>query len=124
MMYFGKNLVASTVIFVLVSLCFCLSAAAQPAAPEEIIKITAKKFEYSPSTITLKKGIPVVLQLTSLDRLHGFNCPDLGIRGDIKPNETTEIRFVPDKVGVFPFACDVFCGMGHGHMNGKIVVEQ
>ncbi|MCX5893357.1 MAG: cupredoxin domain-containing protein, partial [Deltaproteobacteria bacterium] len=59
---------------------------ATPAvAAEQVIKITAKQFEYNPQVITLKKGAPVVLEFTSLDRLHGFTCPDLGVRTDIKP---------------------------------------
>ena len=31
----------------------------------KVIEITAKKFEFSPSEITLKKGEPVILRLTS-----------------------------------------------------------
>ena len=45
---------------------------------EMVIQITAKKFEYSPKDIKVKKDVPVVLEFTSLDRLHGFNCPGLG----------------------------------------------
>ena len=45
---------------------------------EQVIQITAKRFEYSPKDITVKKGVPVVLEFTSLDRLHGFDCPGLG----------------------------------------------
>jgi cytochrome c oxidase subunit 2 len=29
---------------------------------------------------------------------------------------------VPDKVGTFPFHCDIFCGEGHEDMTGKFVV--
>lgn len=93
------------------------------AAQEQVVKITAKKFEYSPREISLKKGVPVVLELTTLDRMHGFNCPDLGVRADIKPGEITRVRIVPDRVGSFTFFCDIFCGEGHEDMNGKIIVE-
>jgi cytochrome c oxidase subunit II len=91
--------------------------------PEQVIKISAKKFEYSPSEINVKKGMPIVLELTSLDRLHGFNCLELGIRSDITPGEVTRIRFTPQKSGTFTFFCDVFCGEGHEDMSGKIIVE-
>jgi cytochrome c oxidase subunit II len=89
-----------------------------------VIQIKAKKFEYIPNEITLKKGVPVVLELTSLDRLHGFNCPAFKIRGDIKPNQITKIAFTPDKVGNFAFHCDNFCGEGHENMTGKFVVTE
>ena len=89
---------------------------------EQVIQITAKRFEYNPSEITLKKGIPAVLEITSLDRDHGFLVPQLGIRADIKSGETTRVRIVPDKTGTFPFHCDVFCGAGHEDMAGEIIV--
>lgn len=95
---------------------------AQPT--ERVIKITAKKFEYSPKDITLKKGEPVVLEFTTLDRLHGFSCPGLGIRTDIPPGKVTQLRFTPDKVGTFPFHCDNFCGTGHEGMKGTITVTE
>ncbi len=94
------------------------------AAGEQVIQIKAKRFEYMPNEITLKKGVPVVLELTSLDRLHGFNCPAFKIRGDIKPNQVTKISFTPDKVGTFEFHCDNFCGSGHEYMTGKFIVTE
>lgn len=96
----------------------CTRASAEPT-----IKVTAKKFEFSPETIKLKKGVAVTLELTSLDRKHGFSVPELGIRVDIKPHETTRVRILPDKPGTFAFHCDVFCGDGHEGMSGQIVVE-
>jgi cytochrome c oxidase subunit 2 len=106
---------------------FALSSFSAPAVavdPEQVIQIKAKKFEYLPNEITLKKGIPVVLELSSLDRLHGFNCPAFGVRADIQPQKVTKVRFVPDKVGTFEFHCDIFCGGGHEHMEGKFMVTE
>ncbi len=94
------------------------------AESEQVIKITAKMFEYSPNQITVRKGEPVVLEFTSLDRLHGFNCPGLGIRTDIVPGKVNRLRFVPGKVGTFPFHCDNFCGSGHEGMTGTITVTE
>lgn len=104
----------------------CLACQAPPvhAQEEQLIKITAKQFEYSPNAFTVKKGTPVVLEFTSLDRLHGFSCPALKIRSDIPPGKTTTLRFVPDKTGTFPFHCDNFCGSGHEHMTGTITVTE
>ncbi len=101
-----------------------VSVFAIAAETEQVIKISAKRFEYSPNEITVKKGVPVVLEFTSLDRLHGFNCPGLGIRTDIPPQKTTRLRFVPQKAGKFPFHCDNFCGSGHEGMTGTITVTE
>ena len=94
------------------------------AENEQVIQITAKRFEYSPKEITLKKGVPVVLELTSLDRLHGFNCPGLKLRMDIRPGKVNTLRFTPDQTGTFPFHCDNFCGSGHEGMRGTIIVTE
>jgi cytochrome c oxidase subunit 2 len=109
---------------VVVSVMIISGAFANAAETEQAIQITAKRFVYSPRDITVKKGVPVVLEFTSLDRLHGFNCPGLGIRTDIPPQKVTKLRFVPQKVGTFPFHCDNFCGSGHEGMNGTITVTE
>jgi cytochrome c oxidase subunit 2 len=89
-----------------------------------VIKVTAKRYEYSPGEITLKKGVPVTLEFTSLDRPHGFSCPDLGIRTDIMPGKVNRVHFVPQKTGTFVCHCDIFCGEGHEDMAGKIIVTE
>jgi cytochrome c oxidase subunit II len=100
-------------------------AIAVAAAPEEkVITVAAMKFDFLPSTITLKKGEPVILELSSIDRAHGFKVPDLGIRADVLPDTAVRVRIVPDKVGRFTFACDNFCGEGHEDMEGVIVVDE
>lgn len=101
-----------------------ISALAIAADTEQVIQITAKRFVYSPKDITVKKGVTVVLEFTSLDRLHGFNCPGLKIRTDIPPQKVTKLRFVPQQVGTFPFHCDNFCGSGHEGMSGTITVTE
>ena len=96
--------------------------AAQP--DEQVIKITARRFEYTPREVTLKKGVPVILELTTEDILMGFNAPDLGARADIVPGRTVRLRVVPTKAGKVDFLCDVFCGSGHEEMNGLITVVE
>ncbi len=103
-----------------------LSAAGLFAADEQapVIKITAKRFEYNPKEIRIKKGVPVVLEFTSLDRIHGFTVPDLGgVRATIEPGKATRVTIVAPKAGTYEFHCDIFCGDGHEGMTGKIIVE-
>ncbi len=94
-----------------------------PPAGERVVHVTARKFEYSPSEIHLKKGEPVVLELVSLDRVHGFEAPELGLATQIHPEAPALLHFVPRKEGRFPFHCSVFCGEGHEDMTGEIVVD-
>ena len=119
-----KNIAVLSIAMVAV-LMFVFSAVTICAADQKeiVIKITAKKFEYSPNSIKIRKGIPVIFELTSLDTLHGFNCPKLGVRTDIKPGKVSRVRILAQKAGVYEFHCDIFCGDGHEDMYGKIIVE-
>jgi cytochrome c oxidase subunit II len=101
------------------------STAHETGNNEQVIRISASTFEFNPSEITVRKGVPVVLELTSQDRHHGFKLSAFELRVDIKPGAVEKVRFVPDKIGNFTFLCDVFCGDGHEEMSGTIkVVEQ
>lgn len=94
------------------------------AGDERVIKIVAKKFNYTPDLISLEKGEPVTLEFTSLDFTHGFKVPDLGLRVDLPPGHPVLVHLVPEKTGRFLFLCDNFCGSGHEEMNGVIVVTE
>ena len=89
---------------------------------EQTIRISASTFEFTPSEITVKKGVPVVLELISQDRHHGFKLAEFHLRADIQPGAAEKIRFLPDKTGTFTFFCDVFCGGGHEDMSGILKV--
>ena len=95
---------------------------AQAAPRAKVIKISAKRFDYSPGKLILKKGQRVVLELTSKDVVMGFNLPDFNVRGDMIPGKVTRVEFTPDKTGEFTFLCDIFCGSGHEEMHGRITV--
>jgi cytochrome c oxidase subunit 2 len=90
----------------------------------KVIEITAKKFEFTPSEITLKKGEPVILRLSTSDRVHGFMSKPLKFDTDIAVGKTTDVAVTPDTAGDFMVICDHYCGTGHGGMNMKIKVVE
>lgn len=90
--------------------------------PDEI-PIAAMKIDFTPETVKVKVGRTVTLVLTSLDRIHGFKMPDMGVRTEIIPDRETRVTITPQKVGSFIFFCDVFCGDGHEEMSGTLIVE-
>lgn len=98
--------------------------AAAPAGEVREIQMTAKKYEFNPNLITVKKGERVTLIITALDRDHGFKLEAFGINQRLKKGDATTIEFTADKAGTFPFQCSEFCGFGHGRMKGKLVVEE
>ena len=104
-------------------------AEAEEPAPEvetqpnvKAFSITARQWEFEPSTITVNKGDTVQLTLTSVDVKHSYSISAFGVNEMLNPGATVETSFVADKVGTFTSACNVPCGQGHVGMTGTVVV--
>jgi cytochrome c oxidase subunit 2 len=103
---------------------FLLAALALAAcAHPQLVTIHAKRYSYTPSEVTVKRGRPVVLELIADDREHGFDLPELGLEANLQPGVPAHVEFTPQKAGRFDFHCDVFCGSGHEGMEGTLIVE-
>ncbi len=93
------------------------------AAPPVVVAITAHRFEFSPAEVTLERGQPVVLRLTSLDVTHGFFSRQLGLDEIIEHGKVLDVPLTPGEAGRYTVICDHFCGAGHGNMKMVIVVR-
>ncbi|HEV3151603.1 MAG TPA: cupredoxin domain-containing protein [Acidobacteriaceae bacterium] len=102
-------------VVMLIAAVFTVPHAPAQSAPRRI-EVTAKRFEFDPAEITVKKGEPVVIVLKSADVPHGLSFEDLGVNVKVAKGQTAELPFTPTKVGDFVGKCSVFCGSGHGHM--------
>ena len=96
---------------------------AADATPVKEFKMTAKQFQFEPSTIEVNKGDGVRLIVTSTDIPHGISIPEYGINERLDPGKPKTIEFTADKQGSFTAFCSVFCGSGHSAMKGKIIVH-
>jgi cytochrome c oxidase subunit II len=88
------------------------------------VKITAKKYEFSPNTVEVNAGTRIIFKVTAMDREHGFeiaNVKDSCV--NIKKGETATVEYMAEKAGTVEFKCCVFCGVGHHGMKGKIVIR-
>jgi len=94
------------------------------ASGSHVINVSAKRFGFTPATITLKKGEEVTLQLTSEDVTHGFLAKPLKIEEQIWPGKTTEFTIRPEVSGTFRTTCDRYCGPGHSDMHMTIIVTE
>jgi cytochrome c oxidase subunit 2 len=98
--------------------------AAKPVSSPQTFKVIASRFQFEPNQITVKKGEPVTIVLTSTDVTHGLKIPDLHVEDTVKKGSSTELNFTPDKVGTFQGKCAHFCGKGHGTMTFTVVVVE
>jgi heme/copper-type cytochrome/quinol oxidase subunit 2 len=58
-------------------------------------------------------GMEVQCLTTSLDVIHSFSVPDLGIKVDAIPGRLNSVSFQIIKPGVFFGQCSEICGTGH-----------
>lgn len=107
----------------------------------KVIEISAKKYEFTPSEIRVKKGERVQLKVHSVDTTHGaklelypegqkdkstpglkFTEPDQN--GKVQKDVDQVIEFVAVEAGTYDIKCAKLCGMGHGRMKAKLIVEE
>ena len=127
--------------FWLVAFCLPVSRISAQNRDVQVIEVTAKKYDYSPEPVHIKRGMKVQLKITATDHDHGFKIgtfPDgaaqSGTPGlvfaapqdcwQLKKGETTTIEFLAQTAGTYTFRCCHTCGVGHRGMKGEVVVDQ
>jgi len=86
------------------------------------IEMQARQFEFVPSTVVVREGETVRLEVTSQDVTHGLAVEAYDIDKRLPPHETVTVEFTADQPGRRHFHCSVFCGAGHERMHGTLVV--
>ena len=104
-------------------LCVSILSGGQATPQPKRIEIVAKKFEFSPSEITIPKGQPITLVLTSEDVPHGLSIKELNVKAEFKKDKPAEVTFTPTQAGDFVGKCNKFCGRGHGGMKLGVHVK-
>lgn len=62
-------------------------------------------------------------ELSSRDVLHSFSVPAFRLKQDAVPGRVIKGWFRPTALGVFDIQCTEICGIGHGIMPAKLVIE-
>lgn len=62
-------------------------------------------------------------KLESADVLHSFSIPVFRLKQDAVPGRVVTGWFRPTKTGEFDFQCAEMCGIGHGIMAARVVIE-
>lgn len=94
------------------------------AAKFKDIKLESFQFEFSPNTITVKKGDIARIFATSRDVTHGIYIKEYDINSHVSKGKDAKIEFMADKAGSFDIICHVYCGKGHHDMKAKLIVKE
>lgn len=95
------------------------------------IRVRAKKwsweFEYPsgdrvPGELTLEKGRPYKMILSSDDVIHSFFIPEFRIKRDAVPGQYSFIQFTPTVTGEAHVFCAEFCGTSHSGMLASVKI--
>jgi cytochrome c oxidase subunit II len=114
---------------------------ATTAQKTQSIQVTADKYTFTPSEIHVHEGTRVQFTLHCVDKAHGVKFDvypegtkkkgEPGLQFDGKPQtskiekgENGSVTFVAVRTGTYDFKCSVFCGLGHGRMKGKLIVDK
>jgi cytochrome c oxidase subunit II len=109
-----RSFARTLAVWATVSILFTASLRAQEAS--RTIEVHAKRFAFSPSEISIRKGETVKLVLISDDVTHSLVVPDLHINQELKKGHPSEIEVTPANDGDFHGKCGHFCGSGHARM--------
>ena len=108
---------------------------AQEASPS-VIEVQLKNYAFTPSTLHLQRGVPVVLRLVDASGSHSFAAPELFAASTLDPATAllvrngkvevgeggVELRLTPNTSGAYPFHCTHFMHSAFG-MKGTVVVD-
>jgi cytochrome c oxidase subunit 2 len=104
-----------------------------PPSNAVVVDVEAKKWSFQftypnggiSDTLYVQKGVPVVLNLHSVDVLHALYIPAFRTQRNAIPYRTTNIWFIPEELTPpdgFPIFCTQYCGKDHSHMHTAVHV--
>ena len=93
--------------------------------PPVIVRVSAERFAFTPSEITVQQGSVIEFHLTSDDTDHGFRIlgTDIDVPIPKRRRGETVVTYTADTAGRFIIECSRPCGAGHTAMRATLVVK-
>ena len=100
--------------------------AGRQAQARRVVEITAERFEFWPSEITVEQGEEVEIRIRSDDTAHGFRIIGAGTNLVVPKRGKGEVVtvFRAERTGRYTFECSRMCGAGHHFMRGVLIVGE
>jgi len=74
------------------------------------------------NTLRVPVDTQVNLYVTSSDVFHNFGIPELRVKTDAIPGETTDTWFEASETDTYEAHCYELCGQGHSYMDAEVIV--
>jgi cytochrome c oxidase subunit 2 len=86
------------------------------------------EFRYPGGAVTANEvhipaGVPIELDLSSVDVIHDLWVPELGAKSDVVPGRRNVLHLFTARAGTFSGACAEFCGLEHAWMRVLVVAQ-
>lgn len=82
---------------------FLLLALAAPAIGADRLELSISKGGFRPARLTVRRGEPVRLAISSADGEHCFALDAFRVEKRVVPGRATIVDLTPDRPGTFPF---------------------
>jgi len=105
-----------------------ISAGSRPADPEQELTlrptlVTASRYKFDPPRIEVIQDDLVRIDLKTTDIAHSFTIDAYRIAKRVGPGQPVTFEFRADKIGTFPFYCNLQIDDGCRQMRGVLVVR-
>jgi len=87
------------------------------------VYVNARMWNFEPDEMFFPVGSTVDFYLSSNDVVHGFHIAEKGINMMAVPGGINKMTATFNKPGVYDIVCHEYCGSGHQHMRGEIIVN-
>jgi cytochrome c oxidase subunit 2 len=102
------------------------------ATDRVVVNVTAQQFAWSyqypdgsigTGDLHLPVDKQVELRMRSRDVIHDFYVKEFHVKQDVVPGITTRLIINPTKTGTYQVICAELCGVGHGVMRSRVIVQ-
>jgi cytochrome c oxidase subunit 2 len=79
---------------------------------------------HTTTTLRVPEDRLINLTVTTRDVFHNFGIPEMRVKSDAIPGQTTNTWFVAENTGEYRANCYELCGSGHSYMTAEVVVME
>jgi cytochrome c oxidase subunit 2 len=104
-----------------------------PPSPEMEVEVDGYRFGWeftypnghqTDGVLRVPRDEVIRLRVTSSDVFHNFGVPELRVKSDAVPGQTTTTWFEAEETGNYTAQCYELCGSGHSYMTATVVVME